>query len=442
MNRIWLISFAEDIKPRARRAFTLIAKSLQTMANMASFGTKEPWMEPMNAFLVQHRESFKSFIDDVCYVPVPVSTSTSFGPNSPTSPTYPPGVVSAEQHLSYTTPMTIMQRLPPSSREGFPSLPYLIDQARSFADLIHLWLEATSALSNKDDSAALPGKTHHDVLAAIEHSEGDLKEFHQLCEELNSRTQECLNRAERAERPDSAQSFQWEHVINQLQKGDVASPGGTVKNPFDVVADRIAADPTMLPADANPAIEATIAQLRGQQDDTDDEHGRFDGTSLQSESNLTWDIPSGSIRTNKGDWQPVAVRPGSSSMGGNYQAAASRNYAQSIGSPAPSASASVSNVSSAVSSDTEHTTGTTALPNYDKEVRHRERKEAARVQIQKQMEAARLKEKDKEKKRVTNKLVPALKRRKEKAEKEKEKEAAAKSNGGKTSQDGGNNGMI
>ncbi|KAK4503940.1 hypothetical protein PRZ48_004855 [Zasmidium cellare] len=425
----------DDIKPRARRAFTLIAKSLQTMANMASFGTKEPWMEPMNAFLVQHRESFKSFIDDVCYVPAPISTSTTFGPNSPTSPTYGPGVVTAEQHLSYTTPMTIMQRLPPSSREGFPSLPYLIDQARSFADLIHLWLEATSALSNKDDSAALPGKTHHDVIAAIEQSEGDLKEFHQLCEELNSRTQECLNRAERAERPDSPHSFQWEDVINQLQKGDVKSPGGTVRDPFDVVADKIASDPSILPEDANPAIEATLAQLRGQSDDTDDEHGRFDGTSLQSESNLTWDIPSGSIRTTKGDWQPV--RPGSSSLAGSYQ---NRNYPQSVGSPVASASASVSNVSSAVSSDTEHTTGTTALPNYDKEIRHREKRENARLEIQRQMEAARVKEK--EKKKVTNKLVPALKRRnKEKAEKES---TPAKANGGKTSHDGGgrDGGMI
>ncbi|KAI7031731.1 hypothetical protein KC352_g47421, partial [Hortaea werneckii] len=107
----------DDIKPRARRTFTLIAKSLQTMANMASFGTKEHWMEPMNAFLTQHRESFKAFIDDICYVPTALSGATAGYTGSPVaSPTYAPGVVSAETNLSYTTPMTIMQRLPPTSR--------------------------------------------------------------------------------------------------------------------------------------------------------------------------------------------------------------------------------------------------------------------------------------------------------------------------------------
>ena len=355
-------------------------------------------MEPMNAFLVQHRESFKSFVDEVCHVPTPLSSNGSLGNNSPVSPTYPPGVVSAEQHLSYTTPMTIMQRLPPSSREGFPSLPYLIDQARSFADLIHLWLEAVSALSNKDDSAALPGKTHLDVLAAIEASEGDLTDFHRLCEELNTRTQECLNRAERAERPDSPHSFQWEDVISQLQKAQIKSPGGTVKDPFDIVADKIASDPNLLPEDANPAIEATLAQLRGQiSEDTDEEQQGY-GKARRSDSNMTWDLP----RADKRD----TFRPGSASLGSSLQG-------KSIGSPGASASASQSNISSAVSSDTEHANSTTALPSYEREVRHRERREQARAQIQKQMEAARVKEKDKEKKKTStvHNLVPKLKKR-------------------------------
>lgn len=36
---------------RAQRTLTLIAKSLQGLANMTTFGVKEPWMEPMNEFL-------------------------------------------------------------------------------------------------------------------------------------------------------------------------------------------------------------------------------------------------------------------------------------------------------------------------------------------------------------------------------------------------------
>lgn len=36
---------------RAQRTLTLVAKSLQGLANMTTFGVKEPWMEPMNEFL-------------------------------------------------------------------------------------------------------------------------------------------------------------------------------------------------------------------------------------------------------------------------------------------------------------------------------------------------------------------------------------------------------
>lgn len=171
----------DDIKPRARRSFTLIAKSLQTLANMASFGTKEIWMEPMNSFLSNNRESFKAFIDDICYVPTPLSsaaggnysTSTTANSSTASSPTHP---VSAETNLSYTTPMTIMRRLPPTSREGFPSLPYLIDQARNFADLVSLWLEATSGEENNQyaDSPMPRQQNTPSVASSIKASDGDL----------------------------------------------------------------------------------------------------------------------------------------------------------------------------------------------------------------------------------------------------------------------------
>lgn len=402
----------DDIRPRARRTFTLIAKSLQTMANMASFGTKEPWMEPMNAFLVQHRESFKTFIDDVCYVPEPISSAAY--PNSSTTPTYPPGVVSAEQHLSYTTPMTIMQRLPPSSREGFPSLPYLIDQARSFADLIHLWLDAIAALSSPGDAATLPGKSHADILHAITSTEGDLKDFHRLCEELNTRTQECLNRAERAERPDSPHSFQWEDVINQLQKAQIKNASAADKD--SALGDAV---------ESNPAIEATLRQLRGQEEDTDEDapvHGIYsDQTMSRTEPALVDTTP------RSHNWG----RPGSATLGNSFQGSAGRNYSQNSQSihESPGQSASVSGVSSAVSSDTEH--ATTALPNYEREIRHRERREMARFQIQKQVEAARTREKEKDKdrdkekekdKKKSTKLIPTLR-------KKKEKDGSTKTNG-------------
>ncbi|KAF2857469.1 hypothetical protein K470DRAFT_171037 [Piedraia hortae CBS 480.64] len=107
--------------------------------------------------------------------------------------------------------MTIMQRLPATSREGFPSLPYLIDQARAFADLVQLWVEVTTGT---DEASVARAKQ---IVADVEAAGGPLLAFHETCLQLHRRTQDCLNRAERAERPPSAGSFQWEHMIDQLR---------------------------------------------------------------------------------------------------------------------------------------------------------------------------------------------------------------------------------
>ncbi|KKY18298.1 putative gtpase activating protein [Diplodia seriata] len=140
-------------KMRARRTLTLIAKSLQGLANMSTFGAKEQWMEPMNSFLNGHRHEFKKFIDDIC----------SISPNTSSVSPIPP---------SYSTPLAILQRLPPTSREGFPSLPYLIDHARNFAELVTLWLDNTGELAEN-----------------LAQEEGDLAKFHNICVALNARTQ-------------------------------------------------------------------------------------------------------------------------------------------------------------------------------------------------------------------------------------------------------------
>ncbi|KFY41869.1 hypothetical protein V494_02738, partial [Pseudogymnoascus sp. VKM F-4513 (FW-928)] len=55
--------------PRAQRTLTLIAKSLQVLANLSTFGQKEAWMEPMNRFLAANRQTVKAFIDNICSIP-------------------------------------------------------------------------------------------------------------------------------------------------------------------------------------------------------------------------------------------------------------------------------------------------------------------------------------------------------------------------------------
>ena len=137
-------------------------------------------MEPMNAFLTSSRQEFKIFIDSIC----------SISPERATS-AIPP---------SYATPITILARLPPTSREGFPSLPYLIDHARNFAALVTLFLSATK-----------------EATAHQEAFKGDLAKFYDLCLGLEKKTAEALAKAEQAERPSGQLEVKWEELVEQME---------------------------------------------------------------------------------------------------------------------------------------------------------------------------------------------------------------------------------
>ncbi|CAK7263196.1 GTPase activating factor [Sporothrix epigloea] len=117
-------------RPRAQRTLTLMAKSLQALANLSTIGRKETWMEPMNKFLVGQRQSVKNFIDAVCSIPA----------EKPNMPQALPA--------SYSTPITILGRLTPAAREGFPSLPYLIDHTHNIAALVKMWTKSSPLSTN------------------------------------------------------------------------------------------------------------------------------------------------------------------------------------------------------------------------------------------------------------------------------------------------------
>ena len=137
-------------------------------------------MEPMNAFLTSHRQEFKAFVDEICAISAEHRTST-----------IPP---------SYATPITILSRLPGTSREGFPSLPYLIDQARECAGLIDVWLDARKGV-------------HPNVPMSEE-----IRRFDELCEQCREKSKQCLTRAEQAERPSGTLEPKWEELVEQMER--------------------------------------------------------------------------------------------------------------------------------------------------------------------------------------------------------------------------------
>ena len=132
----------------------------------------------MNGFLNSHRQEFKTFVDTICAISPGHGTSL-----------IPP---------SYATPITILGRLPGTSREGFPSLPYLIDQAKECAALVDLWL----------------GRPH-DVDDRVQMSD-ELQSFNDLCEFLKEKAKRCVSRAEQAERPSGLLEPKWEALVEQM----------------------------------------------------------------------------------------------------------------------------------------------------------------------------------------------------------------------------------
>ncbi|KAK6500377.1 hypothetical protein TWF481_010720 [Arthrobotrys musiformis] len=177
---------------RAQRTLTLVAKSIQGLANMTTFGVKEPWFEPMNEFLVEHNGEFKRFIDSVSASPPEIIASFQVPP-------------------SYATPITIQARLQQGSKEGFPSLPFLIDQPRAIGRLVQMWLKWNEIQETKG------GTLNHPKVAANK----DVQKFHEICMHLKERMSTCVERAENAERPSSSLSGKWEAVAECVATSSV-----------------------------------------------------------------------------------------------------------------------------------------------------------------------------------------------------------------------------
>jgi Ras GTPase-activating protein 1 len=59
------MSHLVDPKMRTARCLTLVAKTLQNLANMVDFGLKEAYMKDMNVFITENRNNMKQFLDKI-----------------------------------------------------------------------------------------------------------------------------------------------------------------------------------------------------------------------------------------------------------------------------------------------------------------------------------------------------------------------------------------
>ncbi|KAF5975790.1 hypothetical protein FBULB1_7202 [Fusarium bulbicola] len=170
-------------RPHAQRTFTLIAKALQKLANLSNFGKREEWMEPMNRFLNVQRQSVRDYIDQVCSIPA--DRNANFVP------------------AGYSTPVTILGRLSPTSKEGFPSLPYLIDDTRSLASLVKLWVDARPVDDKKEE-------VDQELLA-----------FNDVCFALQQRADACLAKVETERASETATCATTEDVAESIEQASL-----------------------------------------------------------------------------------------------------------------------------------------------------------------------------------------------------------------------------
>lgn len=173
-------------RAKAQRTLTLVAKTLQKLSNLGTFGKREEYMEPMNRFLTSHRPAFRDYIDQVCSIP------------SDRSVVAPPA--------NYSTPNTISGRLSPKAREGLGSLPYLIDAPKSFAGLVKLW---TSARPND---------------LKTEQADGELLIFNDQCLGLQKRVDACMTKIGRLRAAEAAARGTPSRLAETLEQAALPEP--------------------------------------------------------------------------------------------------------------------------------------------------------------------------------------------------------------------------
>ena len=140
----------------------LVAKSLQSLANLTTFGNKEPWMAPMNNFCSANGTAFKEFIDEICDVQSNRRSLTV----DPMTANYPMKALSA-----------VYEGLPSPAREGFLLLPGLVDPTRNLAALVDMWL----------NHATTPKRASTSSLDEVLKSDTDLAFFHECCRKLRQK---------------------------------------------------------------------------------------------------------------------------------------------------------------------------------------------------------------------------------------------------------------
>lgn len=229
-------------------------------------------MEPMNRFLSAATPEFKRFIDEIC----------SWDATQ-----------SIQHEPQYQAAVQVKPRLSPLSRQGLPTLPFLLDAPKSMATLIELWVD--NAPSNIVDTGI----------------DECVQNFHKTCLKIRQRTQECMAKAEGAQEPNTELEGQWQRMLSEQPRGRF------VFNPFDsMIGDN---DITALPQTPDVAHVQQHRSVRREYSETmAPVEQRQPGPFLRP-SHRTATHPVGSAGKHFAASEDYHVRPGPRSRDGAYR---------------------------------------------------------------------------------------------------------------------------
>ncbi|KAI9717116.1 MAG: hypothetical protein M1828_007449 [Chrysothrix sp. TS-e1954] len=192
---------------RAHRAFVLVAKALQGLANMTTLGTKEPWMSPMDAFCSSNRGQLKEFVDEICDIV----------PDGPDRRNF-------EAHTSRPLTRDSMEILEDPSAQGLVeanhdrvSLLHLMDRPSRLAGLVELWLAKTSATKAQGSSMDAKSK----FAARTPPMDRSLTHFDRVCKDLDRRKDSYREMADTSNMRESNVSSRWVTIAERME----ATPG-------------------------------------------------------------------------------------------------------------------------------------------------------------------------------------------------------------------------
>lgn len=175
----------------ASRTLKQLGRTLNTLASLSEFGTKQAWMKPMNAFVTPRRDAMRAFIDTICDVPASEQDERRTG------------LTPAD------TSTRLQARLDPALRAHLPHFPGQAVLSAALRRVMSTWLERVESSAGRDNAVLDVSSDEFDPA---------LSRFTRACREARARAADLVRlTARRTDRP-SLWAAEWLAVAECVEE--------------------------------------------------------------------------------------------------------------------------------------------------------------------------------------------------------------------------------